>query len=1333
MRRPWPNRQRVLSQLVAGLLLVSCGSPEPIDEGPGSVTATITTPGASATFHGGLTIQFSGSGTDGSGRSIPASGLSWWAEFHHDGQVDVIMAVTTGPSGSLSIPNTGITSSNIFYRLFLRASDGSTADTVSRDIPPETMQLTIASEGTGRTITLDGNSYTTPLTVTAVVGMQREIAAPSPQSANDSTYTFQSWSDAGSQTHTIDPPATNATYTANFSAAGPSPTGPPTAVIATPIAGASYRGGENIQFSGSGQDAGGTILPGSSLTWWAEFHHAGTTDPFMPVTAGASGSVMIPTTGDVTTSAFYRFYLRAVDAQGAADTVFRDITPQTTQLTIASLPVGRTITLDGIGQTAPLTVTAVVGIVRQVGVPSPQTKADSTFTFQSWSDGGGQTHVISPPAGNTTFTATFSAAGPPPLGTPTAVIGAPAAGATYRAGNTLTFSGSGTGSTGSVLPSSALTWWLEFHHDGVTDTVLAPASGNAGTYSVPTVEISANVFYRFKLVALDNGIADTVFRDVLPQTIQLTITTAPVGRALTIDGIIRTAPYVVTGVIGVVRQIGVTSPQTSNDSTFTFTTWSDGGAQSHSISTPAGSTTYTANFSVLPPQPPSAVISTPLVGATYQGGSTINYAGTATDMHGIAITGNSLSWWAELHHDDHTHPFIPVTPGGAGSTVIPTSSEVSSNVFYRFSFRAVDSRGLADTVFRDVLPEKAQLTVTSNPVGRTITLDGQPQTAPFTVTGVVGIEREIGAPSPQSGLDSTYTFQSWSDGGTQTHSISTPATNTTYTATFTAVGPANVPPTVAITSPANNASIVVNTVTPINATANDVDGTVTTVQFFDGATLLGADNTSPYSFSWTPTVAGPHSLTARATDDDGATTTSVAVPVTVTGGGGGDNQAPTVSLTSPHEGDEDLTGVNTATATATDNVGVVGVEFQVDGVTIGEDLSSPFSMALPNTSGYTTGPHQIRARSRDAAGNQSPWATIRVTFGGNVDMPTGFSRTGLIQNLGTTGTAMTFAPDGRLFICQQDGDLRVVKNGALLSAPFVHVPTTENGERGLLGVAFHPNFGTAGSNYVYLYYTTTSGGVAHNRISRYTANGDVAVSGSEEILVELPDLNPAATYHNGGAIHFGPDGKLYAALGDNGTGSNAQSTGTRLGKILRYNPDGTIPADNPSLGTGLNKAIWAMGLRNPFTFGFQPGTGRMFINDVGESSWEEINEGQAGANYGWPTTEGATSNPAFTGPLFTYAHSGQPSTVVGLAIVGSGFYNPSSVAYPADYVGDYFFADYVNHWVNRLDLAASNNAVYAFARLPDSVTDLAVGPDGKLYALAVQSNGTWGVYRFDKN
>src|SRR5437762_10732310 len=282
------------------------------------------------------------------------------------------------------------------------------------------------------------------------------------------------------------------------------------------------------------------------------------------------------------------------------------------------------------------------------------------------------------------------------------------------------------------------------------------------------------------------------------------------------------------------------------------------------------------------------------------------------------------------------------------------------------------------------------------------------------------------------------------------------------------------------------------------------------------------------------------------------------------------------------------------------------------------------------------------------------------------NLPPGFIETQVGSNLSGTPTAMAFAPDGRLFVCLQGGQVRVIKNGSLLSAPFLNITVDSAGERGLLGIAFDPNFAT--NKYVYIYHTVP-GSPPHNRVSRYTAAGDTAAPGSEVIILELDNLS-SATNHNGGAIHFGPDGKLYIGVGENANGANAQSLSNLLGKMLRINADGTIPPDNPfyNTATGNNRAIWALGLRNPFTFAFQPGTTRLFINDVGQSTYEEINDGIAGSNYGWPITEGPTSNSAFRGPIYFYGHG------AGCAIVGATFYNPPVPQFPSSYTGKYFFA-----------------------------------------------------------
>jgi glucose/arabinose dehydrogenase len=306
-------------------------------------------------------------------------------------------------------------------------------------------------------------------------------------------------------------------------------------------------------------------------------------------------------------------------------------------------------------------------------------------------------------------------------------------------------------------------------------------------------------------------------------------------------------------------------------------------------------------------------------------------------------------------------------------------------------------------------------------------------------------------------------------------------------------------------------------------------------------------------------------------------------------------------------------------------------------------------------------------------------------------------------------TAMALAPDGRLFVCEQGGNLRVITSGgALLSTPFVSLSVDSGGERGLIGVAFDPAFQT--NQFVYVYYTVPPPN-AHNRVSRFTANGNVAAANSETLVMALDTLG-AAPLHNGGAIHFAPDGTLFVAVGDAANSGNAQSFGNRLGKMLRVNADGSIPANNPFFGStsGANRSIWALGLRNPFTFAFGRWSGDLFINDVGAQTWEEINRGLAGANYGWPTVEGVGNNPNFHDPLFAYDHS------TGCAISGGTFYSPLTPRFPTQYFGAYFFADFCGGWIRWR--AAGTGVVSAFASAISGPVEVTSALDGRLYYLA---------------
>jgi putative heme-binding domain-containing protein len=329
---------------------------------------------------------------------------------------------------------------------------------------------------------------------------------------------------------------------------------------------------------------------------------------------------------------------------------------------------------------------------------------------------------------------------------------------------------------------------------------------------------------------------------------------------------------------------------------------------------------------------------------------------------------------------------------------------------------------------------------------------------------------------------------------------------------------------------------------------------------------------------------------------------------------------------------------------------------------------------------------------------------------GPIALPKGFTWSRVAAGI-TGATAMEVAPDGRVFVCEQTGALRVVKGDRLLDAPFLTVRVDSTWERGLIGVTLGPDF--ANNGHVYVTYVAREP-YPHHRVSRFTARGDAAVPNSERVLFKGDDQTklggtvPAG--HQGGAIHFGKDGKLYVAIGEQTAGAPAQAMDTLQGKMLRINADGSIPADNPFYGEarGKYRAIWALGLRNPFTFAVQPGTGRIYINDVGQSAWEEIDEGVAGANFGWPASEGPTTDPRFRAPIHYYP----------VASIAGGAFCPSDALarVPARYRGQYFFADFVKGWINVLD-PEHPEKVETFATGLARPVDLRFAADGSLYVL----------------
>jgi glucose/arabinose dehydrogenase len=335
------------------------------------------------------------------------------------------------------------------------------------------------------------------------------------------------------------------------------------------------------------------------------------------------------------------------------------------------------------------------------------------------------------------------------------------------------------------------------------------------------------------------------------------------------------------------------------------------------------------------------------------------------------------------------------------------------------------------------------------------------------------------------------------------------------------------------------------------------------------------------------------------------------------------------------------------------------------------------------------------------------------------NLPPGFTNTKVATGI-NGGTDLEFAPDGRLFVNNQEGLVRIVKPGGKLTT-FLDLSAKINPtqERGLYEIAFDPAFST--NHFVYLHYTrqATATTPAHNRVVRVTARGDKAVAGSEKLIFKLPNQRTAR--HHGGSLAFRKDGKLYVSVGDNDLKTPAQSLKSTLGKILRINKDGTIPTDNPfyKRTNGQNRAIWALGLRNPFKIAIQPGTDTMFINDVGSlggDSYEEINRGAKGANYGWAEVEGPAKDPRFKKPIYSYRHA---STTMCCVITGGTFYNPATARFPKQYVGDYFFTDNSGQWIRVRDSATGKVTTFATAgfatELGNGSRDLEVNKNGSLY------------------
>lgn len=336
----------------------------------------------------------------------------------------------------------------------------------------------------------------------------------------------------------------------------------------------------------------------------------------------------------------------------------------------------------------------------------------------------------------------------------------------------------------------------------------------------------------------------------------------------------------------------------------------------------------------------------------------------------------------------------------------------------------------------------------------------------------------------------------------------------------------------------------------------------------------------------------------------------------------------------------------------------------------------------------------------------------------------------------TSPVEITNANDSRLFVVQQNGIIKIIQPaGTINPTNFLNISSKIlfNGERGLLGLAFHPQYSTNG--YFFVYYNNTAGNVVLARYSVNSTNPDVADPNSEKILLNIP--KPFAN-HNGGSIHFAPDGKLWVITGDGGSAgdpnNNAQNKNSLLGKMLRLDVDATgpynIPPDNPFVGNTIDGAdeVWAYGLRNAWKFSFDLTTGNAMIADVGQGAIEEINKmpiTQAGINYGWRCYEGNTAynttgcpaQSTMTFPVAVYDHSGGKCSITG-GYVYRGTQYPSLQ-------GKYFFADYCSNQIGILN--TDNSITWTSAYSGNGFSSFGQDSQKELYVAGVESGKIYKI------
>jgi glucose/arabinose dehydrogenase len=359
----------------------------------------------------------------------------------------------------------------------------------------------------------------------------------------------------------------------------------------------------------------------------------------------------------------------------------------------------------------------------------------------------------------------------------------------------------------------------------------------------------------------------------------------------------------------------------------------------------------------------------------------------------------------------------------------------------------------------------------------------------------------------------------------------------------------------------------------------------------------------------------------------------------------------------------------------------------------------------------------------DTASPQTPVGiapTINSSNPGSFPNPAAYHWIPLITGMAMP-TDIQFPDDGtgRMFVIEQGGRIRIVENGQMLDPPFLDITNrvgSQGNEQGLLGLAFHPDF--QHNPFFYVNYTDLNGNTV---IARFQVKGNLADPATEKDLMQIQQPFPN---HNGGGMVFGPDGYLYIGLGDGGSqgdpNGNGQNTNTRLGKLLRIDVDHgdpyALPSSNPFVKGGGRPEIWAYGLRNPWRFSFDKGSANLYIADVGQDTWEEVDvvsPASAGLNFGWNYYEGmhpyAGQAPAgvnFIMSVAEYSHA-----VGGCAIIGGYVYRGTM----PEWQGIYFYGDECSGFIWGLSHSPNGWQSQLLFRTGETITSFGQDPSGEIY------------------